>query len=168
MPSGSSESRKECDVESCARIFQEPIMSSDAVFLGGGCSRSGPYRRRGWRPTDSKKQCCARAVNPKKAGTRDAYRELPHCVVGGGLPAASELPLRADFCRSGAVLEGRSRAQSCHSRRPKLINSSRGFWPRTPLIVQIMPFPLFLLRLASRFRDVNGWRELQWDVRAYK
>jgi hypothetical protein len=35
MPSGSSESRKECDVESCAPIFQEPIMSSDAVFWVG-------------------------------------------------------------------------------------------------------------------------------------
>src|SRR6202042_2273660 len=95
MPSGSSESRKECDVESCAPIFQEPIMSSDAVFLGGGCSRSGRYRRRGWRPTDSKRQGCAGAVHRKRAGPRDAYRELPHCVVGGGLPAASEFPLRA-------------------------------------------------------------------------
>ena len=36
-------------------------MSFDAVFLGGGCSRSGRYRQRDWPPTDSKKQCCARA-----------------------------------------------------------------------------------------------------------
>ena len=35
MPSGSSELRKECDVESCAPIFQEPIMSFDAVFWVG-------------------------------------------------------------------------------------------------------------------------------------
>jgi hypothetical protein len=35
MPSGSSESRKECDVESCAAILQEPIVSSDAFFGRG-------------------------------------------------------------------------------------------------------------------------------------
>jgi len=73
------------------------------------------------------------------------------------------------------MLEGRSRAQSCHSRRPKLINSLRGFLPRTPLIVWTTPFTHYsLLRPPCRCRDVNGspfflrGARLRWDVRAHQ
>jgi hypothetical protein len=56
------------------------------------------------------------------------------------------------------MLEGRCRAQSCRPRRLKVTAGSPGSLPRTPLTVWTTTFTLFLLRLTSRFRDVNGSR----------
>src|SRR5882757_7136349 len=82
-------------------------------------------------------------------------------------------PLWADLCRSGAMLEGGCPAQSCRPRCLKVTAGPRGSLPRTPLIVWITPFPLFLLTTeqsghGSRFSVLRRPRELRWDVGAHQ
>ena len=72
--------------------------------------------------------------------------------------SSQQLHLRADLRRSPPMPEVRCPAQSCLPRRLKVTAGSRESVPRTPLIVWITTFTLFLLRLTSRFRDVNGSR----------
>jgi hypothetical protein len=62
----------------------------------------------------------------------------------------------ADLCRSRVMLMDRCPVQTCRPRSVKDSGGLRGSLPGTPLIVPITTFPLFLLRLISRFRDVNG------------
>jgi hypothetical protein len=62
----------------------------------------------------------------------------------------------ADLCRSRVMLMDRCPVQTCRPRSVKDSGGLRGSLPGTPLIVPITTFPLFLLGLISRFRDVDG------------
>ena len=68
-------------------------------------------------------------------------------------------PIRAVARRSRYVPRGvtsRDRRRASKNRAIRVQGGSRRSLPRKPLIVWITPFPLFLLRLTSRFRSVNG------------
>jgi hypothetical protein len=129
---------------SCRGLDAPSVAGHIAGSFRRGRARWGPAHMRRQRPMQDWVRAQTTQSKPsQRIGVASGVDQLENLtrdrrfLLAGARPAppGDEPPLWADLCRSGAMLEGRCRAQSYRLRRLKMKAGSRGPLPRKPLIV---------------------------------